>query len=274
MTSVLITGGRGQLASALIHHKQACRYQLASYAHHELDITDASALKAVIEKIKPQAIINTAAYTAVDRAEQEKEQALAVNHVGAEQLARLSEHYHIPLIQLSTDYVFNGKKNLPYREEDAAYPLNYYGYSKWLGEESVRKYCEQHIILRVSGVFSEYGHNFCKTMLRLANEGAPLRVVADQITGLTYAGHIAEAIFTILDNPCHWGTFHFCGAPAVSWHQFAEAIVQHKVTPITTAEYPTAAPRPLYSVLDCSKIKSIYGIAQPNWQEGLARISS
>jgi dTDP-4-dehydrorhamnose reductase len=269
---ILITGGNGQLAQAFEHHPLASEFELINLTANDLDITDITSIEDSFGHFNPEIIVNTAAYTMVDQAEQEKEKALLTNHQGAENLAFVCEQYQIPLIHFSTDYIFDGKKNNPYTEEDAANPLNHYGKSKWLGEQAIRQHCEQHIILRVSGVFSEYRNNFYNTMQRLAKNKTPLRVITDQILCPTYAGDIAEAVFTIIKKDSIWGTYNFCSSPPTSWHQFAEAILQQKIFPIKTIDYPTAAARPAYSVLDCHKIANIYGIKQPSWKEALEKI--
>jgi dTDP-4-dehydrorhamnose reductase len=225
-------------------------------------------------------VINAAAYTAVDKAEQEADQAILVNHLGAQNLAIACKKNQVPLIHLSTDYIFDGAHTCPYQEDDKENPTNVYGHSKWLGEQAVREQCEQHIILRVSGIFSQYGHNFLKTMLRLAQEKKELRVVADQITCPTYAGDIASVLFSIMQQSLHWGTYHYCNAGPVSWHQFATTIIQtakqyqhllvEEIKAISTSHYPTLAKRPAYSVLDCSKIENEMGIKQSMWRDALS----
>lgn len=274
--NVLITGSDGQLGNALRAHPAVGEFQITACGRSNMDITSAASINNAILQFSPDFIINTAAYTAVDKAEKEAELAMSINHIGAKYLAIACKKNQIPLIHLSTDYIFDGTKTSPYLEDDAATPVNLYGESKWLGEQAVREQCEQHIILRVSGVFSEYGSNFMKTILRLAAERKELNIVADQITCPTYAGNIASVIYSIIKKQTHkWGTYHYCDSPPVSWHQFADAIIHQakphhaliveKINAITTAEYPTLAKRPAYSVLDCSKIKKEYGIQQTEW---------
>lgn len=272
LPKILITGGNGQLGRSLSLHTRAREFQVVSCARQDLDITSLTSIKNAIAKFEPQIIINTAAYTAVDKAEQEIDLANSSNHLGAENLACICEEYQMPLIHLSTDYVFDGTKKAAYKEDDVVNPINQYGKSKWLGEQAVSKQCKQHIILRVSGIFSEHGNNFFNTMLRLAQSKTNIRVVDDQVTCPTYASDIADTIFTIVKNPGHWGIYHYCSTPEVSWHQFAEAILNHEVTAITTAEYKTAAKRPPYSVLDCTKIKTVFGIKQPSWQQAIWKL--
>jgi dTDP-4-dehydrorhamnose reductase len=278
MKKILITGGNGQIATAIKHHANAQDYLLIPHSSTELNITQTQSIEDAISHLKPDVIINTAAYTAVDQAEIETNQATEVNEQGAKQLAVACAKHRIPLIHLSTDYIFDGNTNTPYREDDQANPINYYGKSKWLGEEAIREYAGEYCILRVSGVFSEFGHNFLKTILRLAREKTELRIVADQITCPTYAGDIASALFALIKNKAT-STYHFCNKHEVTWHEFATAIIEQaknhhhleiqNIIPITTSEYPTKAKRPRYSVLDCTKIENDIGITQPSWEKGV-----
>jgi len=270
LPNLLITGGNGQLAQAL-KQVNSTQFNLLSYSHETLDITNIATLKQTLGAIKPHCIINTAAYTQVDKAETEKEMAYKTNVEGVRDLGQLCHDLHIPLIHISTDYVFDGKKNCPYQEEDAVNPLNYYGESKWLGEEALRHACEKHLILRVSGIFSAVGNNFFKTMQKLAHK-SDLKVVDDQLTCPTYAKDIATTLLHLAERPLHFGTFHYCSTPAVSWHQFAESILNRAIQPIALADYPCAAKRPLYSVLNCEKIATHYGIKQPSWQTALQEL--
>jgi dTDP-4-dehydrorhamnose reductase len=225
-------------------------------------------------------VINCAAYTAVDRAEADVELAHQVNAIGAGNVAAACAQAGIPLIHLSTDYVFDGERGRPTREDDVTQPLNVYGRTKLAGEIAVRERLETHIILRTSWVFSSTGQNFVKTMLRLAANQPEIRVVNDQVGGPTAADDIAQAILTIVSccselGFADWGTYHFSGQPSVSWHQFASAILRDsnvKVLPIATKEYPTPARRPRYSVLDCSRIARVFGIQQPDWRMSLQKV--
>lgn len=282
LPKILITGSNGQLGHALLASSFAREFQIMKCGRDELDITNLTAIQDALTEFSPDIIINAAAYTAVDKAESETEQAVLANHIGAENLALACEYQQISLIHVSTDYVFDGQKAAPYREQDAVNPINFYGESKWLGEQAVREQCEKHIILRVSGVFSEYGNNFLKTMLRLAKERKELNIVADQITCPTYAGHIANAIFSLIHSEPKWGTYHYCDKNPVSWHEFATAIIDaarqfmslsvENINAITTAEYPLPAKRPPYSVLDCHKLEKEYGIKQSEWTSPLNKI--
>lgn len=283
LPKILITGGRGQLASALQYHPHAYAYSLIVLSREELDITQPASIRQAIEKHRPDMIINTAAYTAVDKAESETEQANLINHIGAKNIATACAEKNIFLLHLSTDYIFDGAQPIPYTEENAATPINVYGQSKLLGEQAIQQICEKYIVLRVSGVFSEFGTNFAKTMIRLARERTEFSVVADQITCPTYAGDIAAAIYKILAaEEKIYGTYHYCSRDPVSWHQFAVSIIAEaetfapvktqKILPIAAAEYPTAARRPAYSVLNCDKISFTYGIEQPGTQKAIQTI--
>lgn len=276
MSKILITGGHGQLAYELISLAQ--QHQIIAPAREQLDITQQSGVQEVVDTFQPDVVINTAAYTNVDQAEQHTQQAYAVNCEGAKNLALVCASSHIPLLHISTDYVFAGNQTRPYLESDAVSPINMYGTSKWQGEEAVREHCPQHIILRVSSVFGRHGQNFVKTILRLARERELLRIVADQMMCPTPAKAIANALLHIMTMP-HWGTYHYCGTEAVTWYDFTKAIISQakkqmilslkQLNPITTAEYPTAAKRPAYSVLDGSLFEKTFALKCPDWRTGL-----
>ncbi|HTM64001.1 MAG TPA: dTDP-4-dehydrorhamnose reductase [Gammaproteobacteria bacterium] len=279
---ILITGGRGQLANALANHPLAKQFTLNICSHDELDITHPDSIQEALDKHVPDIVINTAAYTAVDRAEHEAGGADLVNHIGAGHVGLLCKKNQIKLLHISTDYIFDGNNKEKYLEDDTACPVNIYGKSKWEGEQAIRSSCENHIILRVSGIFSEYGNNFLKTMLKLARERSVLRVVNDQITCPTSADDIASAIYIICNNPSFQGTLHYCSSESVSWFDFAKAIIEEareheqlaadEIKPISAAEYITDAKRPAHSVLDCSKIKKTYQIEQPSWRNAICQI--
>lgn len=283
LPNILITGGHGQLATAIRHHLLSQVFQVTLLNHSELDIVDHDSIQRAISQYRPDIIINTAAYTAVDKAEQEVKLAMDINALGAKNLALACQQHQLALIHLSTDYIFDGKNSHAYQEDDVAHPLNVYGKSKWLGEEAIREQLDQHIIVRVSGVFSEHGNNFVKTISRLAEEKKELRVINDQITCPTYADSIANALFLMLKQKLQWGTYHFCSAQPVSWYDFAIAIIEEakryrhlcveNVTAIASSEYQTAAQRPHFSILDCSKIYNDYCITQPSWLEGIKHVT-
>lgn len=279
LPNILVTGANGQLARSLLERGQNQPVNLIMCHREQLNILNKIDIEQKIQRHRPDLIINTAAYTAVDEAERNEQQAMEVNHQGAQNIALLCKAYRIPLFHLSTDYVFDGKQTIPYTETHPVNPINVYGVSKYLGEEAVRKTLPNHIILRVSGLFGKYGHNFLKTILRLAQEKNELGIVADQITCPTDTNDIADAIFTMINNLKTYGTFHFCSTPPLSWHAFAQVIletVQAKkevtvkhVLAISSADYASKAKRPCYSVLDCQKISDVYGIKQPAWEKGL-----
>jgi len=282
---VLVLGAGGQVGHELCRLAWPAGYQLAAFGHNRLDITRRDALAAAIECERPDIAVNAAAYTAVDRAEFETDQAWLGNCTGPLNLAACCREAGIPLVHLSTDYVFDGSKEAPYREDDPVKPLGAYGQSKEAGERAVRSALLEHVVLRTAWVYGAHGNNFVKTMLRLGAERPVLRVVADQIGSPTSAADIAGAIGTIVrqldGGNRRWGTYHFAGAGAVSWHGFAEAIFElaspwrgqpPRVEAITTADYPTPARRPANSVLDCAHIGKAFGIMPRPWQEALVEV--
>ena len=282
---ILLTGANGQVGYELTRLAAERGCALMGLTRQQLDIGDDEAVEQIVSQIQPSLVINAAAYTAVDKAEQEVEAAMRANRQGPANLAATCQAHHIPLIHLSTDYVFDGNKSGAYHEEDPVAPTGVYGRSKWEGEEAVRAGLTQHLIIRVSWVFGPHGNNFVKTMLRLAAERDELRVVADQRGCPTYATHIAEALLILADKIRRgvddaWGTYHFCGMPETTWHGFAETIIKEAlamglldqaipVHPITTSDYPTPARRPQNSVLDCRRIIKTFDMKLPSWQEGL-----
>lgn len=246
----------------------------------ECDLADTTAVFRVIAEKAPDLVVNAAAYTAVDRAESEPELAMKVNAEAPAALAQACAERGAALIHLSTDYVFDGAKLGAYVEADPIGPLSVYGRTKEAGEAAVRDRLDRHVIVRTSWVFSSHGTNFLKTMLRLGQSNSALRVVSDQTGAPTSARDIARAVLrvaeTVRRRKSTWGTFHFSSAEPTTWHGFAQAIFalaragrDVAVTPISTAEYPTAARRPLNSVLDCSRIGEAYGISQPSWRAAL-----
>ncbi len=282
LPKLLITGADGQLGHALRAHENATHYELIACNRAQLDITQPAAIDETIKKFSPDIIINTAAYTAVDKAEQETETAMQVNYHAVAKLASICQQHRIPIIHFSTDYVFDGNTHSAYKEDDKTNPLNVYGKSKCLGEEAVRQSCEQHIILRISSVFSEYGNNFLKTILRHAREKKELNIVADQFSCPTDAANIAGVVYEMLNHLHSSGTYHYCDAPIVSWYKFATVIIEHakkyqtlsveKIHAIAAHEYARAANRPAYSALNCDKLERDYGIATSGWQHSLDRI--
>ncbi len=285
---VLITGANGQLGWELTRraHKQGIAVTAVDRA--VLDITDQAQVARVVAEAAPRIVINAAAYTAVDQAESDADAAHAVNRSGPAHLAKACAEHQIPLIHVSTDYVFDGTKDGVYSEEDSVAPLGVYGASKLAGETAVRETHPAHVIVRTAWVYGVHGTNFVKTMLRLAETRDALHVVNDQHGGPTFAGDLAEALLTITQHlktdsvtPDVYGTFHCTGSGVTTWCDFAQTIFERaaqkgvktpKVTGIPAANYPTAAERPKNSVLDCSKIARIYGITLRPWQQALAEM--
>jgi dTDP-4-dehydrorhamnose reductase len=277
---VLVFGATGQVGRALTART---RDVTLGFDHAAVDICDAAAVARVLCECPGAAVVNAAAYTAVDRAEIEPSEAMRVNRDGAANLARLASSARVPLIHISTDYVFDGSKQKPYRENDPIAPLSTYGLSKAESEDAVRRACPRHIILRTSWVYSPYGTNFVRTMLRLAAERSEIQIVNDQTGRPTAAADIADAISAILaatrqPNFTDWGTYHYCGRDIVTWFGFANVIFElagrygqrrPQLVPISTAAYPTAARRPAYSVLATSKIEDTFSIAPRQLRESL-----
>ena len=282
---MIIIGAQGQVGSELTRRAPGLGHQALAWDQAELDITDAAAVDQALNASGADVVINAAAYTAVDKAEQEPERAFAINRDGPAHLAAACRRLHIPLLHISTDYVYDGRKPGPYGEDDPVAPLGIYGVSKQAGDEAVRRLLPRHLILRVSWVFGIYGQNFVKTILRLAREREELRIVADQRGCPTYAGDIADTLLELagrsaaMDAQQAWGVYHYCGAPATTWHGFTEAIVEEArhhqalrvrtITPIATVDYPTPAARPANSVLECAKLGSRFGLQPRSWREGL-----
>jgi dTDP-4-dehydrorhamnose reductase len=269
---VLILGAQGQVGRALA--ARACERGLSHrpLGHAECDTTDRTAVAGAIEGAR--FVVNCAAYTAVDQAEIETDAAYRVNAAGAENVAVACAEFGVPLLHMSTDYVFGGENAKPAREDDPTGPLNAYGRSKLAGEIAIRKCLSSHIILRTSWIFSAHGRNFLTTILGLARERPQIRVVNDQIGGPTPADDVADAILDIVGRIetaefSDWGIYNFSGIPPVSRCAFAAAILARsrvEVVPVATRDYPSAARRPLNSVLDCSRIFQVFKIRQPDWR--------
>jgi dTDP-4-dehydrorhamnose reductase len=281
---ILIFGAAGQIGHEVCRAPWPASFELVPLDRNAVDVTRPSVVSSVIARHRPDLIINLAAYTAVDRAESEPEKAWAVNCAGAANIAAICGDAATPLIHISTDYVFDGCKPEPYQEEDRVNPLNTYGRSKEAGERAVREATPRHIILRTAWVYGAHGTNFVKTMLRLGAERPLLRVVADQRGCPTAAADIAAALVAIAGEISRgrtdWGTFHFAGAGSTTWYDFAQEILglaetlgalRPRLEPIATDQYPTAARRPMNSVLDCGKIAAL-GIVPPPWKSGIAAV--
>lgn len=266
---VLLTGAYGQLGRCLLDRVPA-EWILLACGSAELDITDRPAVERVVKKFRPDVIINAAAYTAVDKAETDRIRAMKVNAIGPENLAIAAHQQGARLIHLSTDYVFDGSKKTPYTESDLPCPINFYGLSKWEGEKRVFSVLPDAVVIRTSWVFSEYGANFVKTMLRLAETRSEISVVNDQCGCPTYAGDLAQAIITLASRAEAAGVYHYCGDVAVSWCEFAQAIFVAAqrdvlVKGIGSAQYPMAAARPANSVLNTVRIAAL-GVEASDWQ--------
>lgn len=283
--TILLVGSRGQLGWELINAAKECGVDCEGLDTPQVDIKDRRSVERTLGQARYSLVINAAAYTAVDKAESERDEAFAVNAEGPGYLAVACSKGNTPLIHISTDYVFDGKKTSPYTEEDALCPMGVYGESKAAGEKAVQGSLSNHIILRTSWLYSSHGNNFVKTILRLAGEREELRVVADQYGCPTYAADLAAAILDIaaqIDRglSVEWGVYHYCGRGVTTWHEFAQKICElgkkhasmrvKEIRAISTGEYPTPARRPAYSALDCSKIARVFGIQTRPWQESLA----
>jgi dTDP-4-dehydrorhamnose reductase len=280
--SILIAGAGGQVGHELaIAHSP---HRLIALTRAELDITDLQQVQAVFDEARPNIVINAAAYTQVDRAESEREQAFAINCDGTRNLAIACGERNLPLLHVSTDYIFSGDDEGGYLEEQPPAPKSVYGESKAAGEKALRAELARHVILRTSWVFSANGNNFVKTMLRLGHERPELGIVADQFGCPTSAGSIAQALLQIADTflageTVEWGTYHFSNTPTTTWYDFACAVFQQaggyddlRLRRITTAEYPTPAVRPMNSELNCDKLQSTFGIRQPDWLNELRQV--
>jgi dTDP-4-dehydrorhamnose reductase len=282
---LLVLGHRGQLGWELMRQAVLSGVDIQGADLPELNITDGASLRDGVEASGAHVVINTAAYTAVDRAEEEPAAAFAVNRDAVAMLAEICAGYSLPCIHISTDYVFDGTASRPYREEDPIAPLGVYGQSKAQGEESLRRRLDRHVIIRTAWLYGVHGHNFVKTMLRLGGEHETLRVVADQQGCPTFAADLAAAILRICKSvaaaePQTWGTYHYCGQGVATWHEFAQEIFRlarphqrltvESVAAIRSDEYPAATRRPAYSVLDCRRIGSRFGIQIPPWRLSLA----
>lgn len=285
--NIAIIGSNGQLGWELVRKAEAGGLDTLALDFPEIDICDLASIDACFDSTKIELVINAAAYTAVDRAESEMDSAYAVNREGPAHLADWCRKGGIPLIHVSTDYVFDGTKPGAYIEEDPVAPLGIYGASKAAGEEEVRARLPEHIIVRTAWLSGFHGHNFVKTMLKLGRQKDTLRVVADQYGCPTIAADLAEAILEMVrqvekNQSAKRGTYHYCGAGKTTWHGFATAIFDiagryekflvKNVVPISTAEYPTPVKRPANSVLDCTKIERNFGIRPRPWRDSLAEM--
>ena len=285
---ILVAGGQGQVGSALATLGAEQGMDVVALGRSELGITDATSIAAAFEKYKPGVFINAAAYTGVDKAESEPELAHAINDTATALLADVCSAANIPMLHISTDYVFDGSKEGLYTETDLVNPLAVYAKSKEAGERALRERVDRHIILRTSWVFGVQGNNFVKTMVRLAKDRDRLTVVADQFGGPSSARGIASVLLTIVAQyesagDIEWGTYHYCQKPYVSWHQFAQAIVERatemwlvdhpvEVAPIPSSEFPTPVTRPANSRLDTGALMAAFDIGDTYWAPDLDRV--
>jgi dTDP-4-dehydrorhamnose reductase len=276
MNNILVFGASGQLGQCLKSVAEAKGITTIYFpAESEADILNKDAIKQVFDTYKPAWCINCAAYTAVDKAEDDADLARKINKTGAENLSRFCLEYNTVLIHTSTDFVFKGDKPTPLIESDIAEPINVYGLTKLEGELEVTKILEKYYILRTSWLYSEYGNNFVKTMLKLGSERDELKIIADQVGTPTYAMDLADCILQIVSGKnIAYGTYHYSNEGVASWYDFAKAIfdisgTKVKVLPIKTSEYPSRTARPAYSVMDKTKIKQTFNIEIPYWRDSL-----
>ena len=280
MSNILITGANGQLGCCLrdlSHGDERNHYFYTDV--DELDITSLDQVEDYVSKHDIEVIINAAGYTAVDKAEIDAERCFLINSTATRNLAMVTKRHDIFLVHISTDYVFDGTSDTPYKPEDPVNPQSVYGKSKAAGEAAIMEMGCHAVIIRTSWLYSEYGSNFVKTMLRLGRERDEIRVVDDQIGGPTYARDLAQAILTIMEERSFIGgtkIYHFANQGVTSWNEFAHQIMRNaslpcKVLPISTAEYGAVAPRPASSVFDLSAVSQDFGIEIPLWQDSLKK---
>ncbi len=283
MQRILLIGKNGQLGQELMAKLTG---EVIGLGREELDLTNSQDIHQILSENQPQIIINSAAYTAVDKAESEKDLAYQINAIAPQIIAQEARKLGADLIHISTDYVFDGSQSTPYQEGEITNPLGVYGASKLAGENAIIQSCEKYLILRTAWVYGIYGKtNFVKTMLRLGHERETVRIVYDQIGSPTWAADIAQTICQLIhmgeDVPT--GIYHFTNSGVASWYDFAKAIFEEvqnlgvvlkvqEVVPITTLEYPTPAKRPAYSVLSTQKLRSILGSCPPYWRDSLKQM--
>jgi dTDP-4-dehydrorhamnose reductase len=279
---ILVFGGNGQLGQELNRAASMRAVALHALSHAEAEIADSAAVAAALARWKPSLVVNAAAYTKVDLAESNVEEARNGNEIGPQVVAEACAAAGIPMIHVSTDYVFDGTKQGAYQESDPVCPISVYGSTKAAGEDAVRRILKRHVILRTAWVYSEFGHNFLKTILRLAATRDELRIVADQHGSPTSAAELAEAVLNVASAFLHdrtlAGTYHFTAAGVTTWYGFATRIVESaapitgrnpRVIPIATADYPTAAKRPANSLLDCRRFIEKFGFLPRHWTVGV-----
>ena len=283
---VVVLGAKGQLGRCLSDQLVGTIHDVTLAAREDIDIADLEGAKAKLLTLNPDVVINASAYTAVDKAEEEADKANEVNNVAVGNLAQICGSINCVLIHISTDYVFDGLAQTAYKESAQPNPQSVYGKTKLLGELAIQESGCDYLIIRTAWVFSEYGNNFLKTMLRLGKERDKLSIVGDQVGCPTYAQDIAKAIVTILAgieaHNVSWGIYHYCGEEVTSWFGFAEAIFEEakqlgliitspKLTEITTLEFPTLAKRPAFSVLDSSNIQAVWSVQPSDWKAVISK---
>jgi dTDP-4-dehydrorhamnose reductase len=281
---ILVVGHEGQLARGLAEAGDTSNAQVVSIGRPDIDLVDEKSVATVVARERPDVVVNAAAYTAVDKAENEPTLAHAVNALGAEYVARACAANSIPIIHISTDYVFDGMKDGPYREDDPTRPINAYGRSKLEGERRVAKACERHLIVRTAWLHSPWGANFVKSMLRLAAERPLISVVDDQKGSPTYVPHLAGVVLAIATRVAadsagtRWGIYHVVGGGETTWFGCAREVfrsaAEHgrptaEVAAIATGDYPTPARRPANSRLNCDKLRLLFGLELPDWRVGV-----
>jgi len=280
---ILVLGSKGQLGQCLNDQLAITEHDVVYTSRGQIDIADFEVTKAQILEISPDIVINATAYTAVDKAEEERQAADRINHLAVANISNICNQLDCWFIHVSTDYVFDGNSEVPYKEDNPTNPQGVYGGSKLKGEAAIESSGCKYLIIRTAWVYSEYGNNFLKTMLRLGADRDELSIVGDQIGCPTYAQDIAKSIVSILScldlKGSSSGIYHYCGDEPCSWYDFARAIfleaeiqglkIPSYVKSIATADYPTPAMRPVYSVLDCSKIESCFEVTRSNWRDGI-----
>ena len=283
---ILVLGSKGQLGQCLNDQLAITAHEVVYTSRGQIDIAEFEVTKTQILEISPDIVINATAYTAVDKAEEERQAADRINHLAVANISNICNQLDCWLIHVSTDYVFDGNSEVPYKEDNPTNPQGVYGGSKLKGEAAIKASGCKYLIIRTAWVYSEYGNNFLKTMLRLGADRDELSIVGDQIGCPTYAQDIAKSIVSILScldlKGSSSGIYHYCGDEPCSWYDFTRAIfleaeVQGLKTPsyvksITTADYPTPAIRPAYSVLDCTKIESVFDVTRSNWRDGIKSV--
>lgn len=286
MTKILVTGSKGQLGSEIkLLEKDYPNFGFVYTDVEELDITNKQEVKKLFDKEKFDFCINCAAYTAVDKAEEDEEKAEKINVLGSKNLALACKENNSTLIQISTDFVYDGKKPRPYKEFDIPNPISVYGKTKLEGEQETMKNNPKTFIIRTSWLYSTFGNNFVKTMLRLIKEKEELRIVSDQTGTPTYARDLAKAVLDVTSTICHseqnkesqptYGIYHYSNEGTATWYDFTKAVAEYtnnqtcNIKPIDTEDYPTPAKRPAYSVMNKNKIKGVWKIKIPHWRESL-----